>query len=242
MPLPESGLDGMNVVVRGHFNPGIFSPAWLLAQAIIGPSEYADAEPNIITRDFASFRTGWLLCDVTADALQLRTTDLDEFERVRDVVVAVLRTLHHTPVGALGINREIHFPVRDLEAWHAVGDALAPKAVWENVLIAAGMRNITLWGVRPDDYMGRVQVQVEPSLRVPRAIYVSVNDHFGLHKRPPGFQETRNAAWEVTSEDNVEPTPDKLQVALDILLNDWATSLARAETVIECVARQAGQK
>ena len=96
-----------------------FSPAWLLHQNIIGASDYADAEVEIVTSEFALFRTGWLRCQVAPDTFQVSTTEPEEFERLRDAAVGVLNTLSHTPVAALGINRELHFSTQDRDQYRA---------------------------------------------------------------------------------------------------------------------------
>ncbi len=230
MPLPELVLDGVDIVLRGRFNPSIFSPAWLLSQGIIGPAEYAAADVDFITRDVAVFKVGWLGCQTTPDALQLSTTEVDEFERARDAAQSVLRALPHTPVSALGINRAVHFAADSLEQWHAVGDRVVPKDIWNDSLVAPGTRSVTLWGARPDQYTGRVQVQVEPSFRVPRAVYVSINDHYQLTYSEHGPDaRSRDVAWQVTMEDDVEPGPEKLEVAHEVLSGSWAASLVAAK-------------
>ena len=45
----ELALDGVSVVVKGLFNAAIFSPAWLLAEGLIGKSEYGEADVELIT-------------------------------------------------------------------------------------------------------------------------------------------------------------------------------------------------
>jgi len=229
-------IDGVSVVVKGLFNPAIFSPAWLLSQDLIGSSEYTEAQVDIISRDLAVFRAAWLSCQVTPDAMQISTNDPDEFERARDVAAGVLGVLHHTPIAAMGINREVHLLVPSASRWHGIGDILAPKAAWESALIMPGMRSVTMWGIRPDSYAGRVQVQVEPSLRMPRAVYVAHNDHYIL-ARVDSQPTSREAPWYLEPELDLEPTADKLEVALSILADDWHSSLERANEVVSLIAK-----
>ena len=141
----ELALDGVSVVVKGLFNAAIFSPAWLLAEGLIGKSEYGEADVELITREIASFTVGWLRCQVSPDALQLTTTEPEEFERVRDAAVGILNTRSHTPVAALGINREVHLPARDEAHYLAIGDALAPKKFWEPLVDLPATRTLTVW-------------------------------------------------------------------------------------------------
>ncbi|MGE2836273.1 hypothetical protein [Mycobacterium sp. SMC-4] len=231
-------LDAITVVVRGQFNAAIFSPAWLLHQNLIGTNEFADAEVEIVTSEFALFRTGWLRCQVTPDTFQVSTSEPAEFERVRDVAIGVLSALRHTPVAALGINRETHFAARDLNHYHAVGDQLAPKQFWEELVKLPVTRQIVLWSQRPDEYGGRVQIDVEPSMRFQGHIFVSHNDHFNLQivEHQPA---TRDEAWTVEAEQSnfLEPSADKIPTVKEILSSKWISSIERSNEVTKAIMR-----
>ncbi len=239
VPATPREIDGVSVVVKGHFNPAIFSPAWLLGEQLIGVAEYKEAKVEIISRDLALFSAAWLACQVTPDALQMSTVVPEEFERTRDVVAGVLRALSHTPIGAMGVNREVHVLVESVEQWHALGDRLVPKDAWLNVLSLPGMRNITIWGARTDDFAGRVHVQVEPSLRIPRAVYITHNDHY-LLAHVEAQPKSRLEPWLLDSDIDLEPSSNKLELALEILATDnWNASLERADAVFRAVMEQA---
>lgn len=226
-----AALDGVSVVVRGFFTPSLFSPAWLLGQQLIGPREFEAAEVEVIARELCVFQTGWLSMQVNSDALQISTADVEEFERLRDAASGVLRALVNTQIAAIGINRERHFRIESADRWHDIGDLLTPKERWEEHLALPGMRSLTIWGVRPDDYAGRVQVQVEPSLRVPQAVYVSHNDHFVLSK--VSSHPTERSGWQ--TDEPIEPGVDRLPMALDILAQNWFDSLKRAQGIFDMV-------
>lgn len=225
-------LDGVSVVVRGLFTPPLFSPAWLLAEQLIGPHEFENAEVEVIAREIAVFNTGWLNVHVTSDTLQVSTTEVEEFERLRDAASGILRALVNTPVAALGINRDRHFTVESVERWHAIGDILTPKELWESELKLPGMRSVTMWGLRPDPFVGRVQVQVEPSLRIPQAVFVTHNDHYVLGRA--SHQPTERVAWEM--DEPLEPSVERLAIALEILTEHWSDSLRRAQGVFTMLA------
>jgi hypothetical protein len=234
MAVPESvAEEGAGIVIRGQFNPAVFSPLWFLSNGLIGEAEFGSAELGLIAREVCDFRMGWLSCHVDLDGLQLTTANPEEFERLRDATVGVLRLLSHTPIATMGINRSLHLTVASQEQWHRVGHALAPKAAWESVLTSPGMRNVTMWGVRDDDWGGRPQVQVEPSLVVPQAVFVSTNDHFTL-VRSAGSTDT--AGWDL-SEPEVESTPAKIEVAIEILLNLWRSSISLADAAVAMIRR-----
>jgi hypothetical protein len=235
---PELAKDVLGIVVRGHFNPAIFSPAWLFGQKLIGAEEYADSTVEVITRELASFRCGWALISVTQDTLQIQTEDAAEFERARDLGVGTLRTLPHTPVGALGINRDVHLSVASEAGWHAIGDALAPKEPWSGTLEIPGLKSLTIWGVRPDLYSGRVQVTVEPSNIVPQAVYIQYNDHYSLG-RVDAAPRSRDdlPVWDVNVQDALEPSAEKIETAIEILGEQFVGSRTRAEEVFSMVAK-----
>lgn len=226
------------VVVRGFFNPPIFSPRWFLDQELIGATEFGDSEIEVITRDVARFRMGWLNFHADSEGIELSSTEPDEFERLRDATVGILMTLKETPISALGINRNSHLPIETIERFHQIGDALIPKEEWQSTLHLAGTRSATLWGARQDGYSGNIHVQVEPSLVVQQAVFVGCNDHFalGLAKTP----QDRSKVWDL-SDDTIEPTSAKIPMAVRILTDEWSPSLSRSELYIKTVLNLANQ-
>jgi hypothetical protein len=229
------GLESVAVVIKGLFNAAIFSPQWFRDQNLVGSAEMATQQIDLITRDIALFRMGWLSCQVNPEGLQLSTSEPEEFERLRDAAIGVLRILAHTPISALGINRDVHLSVDSEEQWHKIGDVLTPKTIWEDSLSSPGMKNVTIWGARPDEYAGRVQVQVEPSARISLAVFVGHNDHFTL-TLAGSRTELRPLTLDLTKQD-VEATSEKIPVALKILTEQWANSLSRADRVAIMISK-----
>jgi hypothetical protein len=221
--------DSLTIVVKGHFKAAIFSPAWMWKQELIGPEEYEASEVEIISADVAKFTCLWLRCLITRDTLQFSTDEDDEFERVRDAVVGVLRILDQTPVAALGINRAVKFQVGEIAEWHAIGDTLAPKAPWDGVLKVPGMANITMWGVREDLYKGRIAIAVEPA--GPLGVSIVYNDHYDLSvvdKQP----DSRDDPTIYSVDPVAEPTQDRAAVALEILRENLNSSIARSTEMV----------
>lgn len=233
-----TSLDDVAIVLKGNFNPSILSPSWLLAQGVIGAEEHEQADVEVITRDIASFTCAWLKLFSSGDTLQISTAVEAEFERLRDAAIAILTALPHTPVGALGINRNVHFRVDSLDDFHQIGDILAPKVVWDGVLELAGMRSLTMWGAREGAQAGRVQVTVEPSSAIPQAVFVGHNDHYELFERDH-HPESRNEAWIMSDRDALDATPGKLSIAVSLLTDEWHGSMSRADSVIQRVHEQA---
>lgn len=235
MPSVSVTHDDLAVVVKGHFKAAIFSPAWLSKQQLIGPREYEAAEVELITADIAKFNCGWLRCLVTPDTLQFSTKSEDDFERVRDAVVGVLRILDQTPVGALGINRTADVEVGNDERWHQIGDTLVPKSYWNNVLTLPGLSNLTLWGVRPDTYAGRIQVAVEPSASVQYGIKIAYNDHYELthvDHQPVDREEVLEMRPNIAAEASTQ----KSVTAREILRDGFQDSIERSNAMITHVS------
>lgn len=227
---PDRAVDSVTVVVKGHFNPAIFSPAWMLREELIGPGDYDDAELQIISPDLSIFQVGPIALQVARDSLQVATTEPADFERARDVTVGIVKALHHTPIGVLGINRAIHFEVSSIEEWHNVGNALTPKDVWRDVLTNPGMRSLTLWDVREDERAGYVQLQIEPSVSVHPGIFAVQNDHYELSSKqegsPAGVIEEPMMERPLAEGDL---STSKSKYAVEVLDACWQNSMERAE-------------
>ena len=186
----EPEIDAFSIVLVGNFNPTIFTPAWfvlhgLLPQAVADSAELLVAHPEI-----THFRTDWLNLQVSTDQFSAET-QLAPHVRVRDLVVRVFKEyLYHTPLRAFGINRNVHFRVRDISARDQIGRKLAPVEPWgvwgrqlgdsgrQGGMISLTMRQVTVEGRPAGD---QINVTVEPSSRMSEGapgVYVGVNDHY----------------------------------------------------------------
>ncbi|WP_157575090.1 hypothetical protein [Jiangella muralis] len=237
MVVPKIALEGASVVVRGQFNPAMFSPAWFLMNGLVGKAEYEAADVEAIVAPVASFRLDWLQVNVQAEMFQVLTDKTDAYESLRDVAVGALGALPGTPISQLGINRQVHLVTENAHEWHAVGDALIRNDVWEGVLTLPGLADVTTWSVRPDKYAGRIQVQVQPSSKVEFGVYIAYNDHYDLtivESQPQSRDEfgTRPNAGTGTL------SAEKVSVAVEILSGEWAECMKRAGQVVERVAAQ----
>lgn len=236
-PAVQPGTRSLSIVVPGNWNPAIFSAGWLLSQALISVEDLDESEADLIAPGVAAFHLPWVACEVTAERLHLACADEVEFLRTRDLAVGILRSLAHTPIAALGINVSVHLKIDSVGGWHRVGDRLAPKDVWTDVLHLPGTRSLTVLGVRPDEEVGHVQVTVEPSQRVPLGVFVQQNDHFALRARQADIQERADFfSVEASYIDPVEPSRDLIPYAVDLLVDDFDASLDRATEVFGKVA------
>lgn len=183
-------IEGVDVVLRGSFNPAIFTPAWFCARQLLPKTAEDGATLHIAHPQICAFEFEWLRFRVDDDRFQLATT-MAPHVRVRNLVSAVFRDhLPHTPLHVLGINRSMHFLVDNPTLRDTIGKSLAPPAAWgewaeqaDGGVGSFGMTSLTMTqnqieGRSPKD---TINVTVQPSLRVgegKQGVYVSVNDHY----------------------------------------------------------------
>src|SRR5438477_9077932 len=96
MDEPDIRSEGVSVVLRGALNPAIISPGWLLAHDLVSEDEHDESKPEAIVPNLSIFTVATLRFQVTTDLLSVQTENQREFERTRDVVVAILTLLPHT--------------------------------------------------------------------------------------------------------------------------------------------------
>lgn len=243
MTQPDIRFEGVSVVLRGSFNPAIMSPGWLLAQELVSEQEHGGSQPEAIVSNLSVFTVAAMRFEITADSFKVETENQREFERTADVVTSVLTILPHTPVNMLGINHFFHAALPSPDAWHQLGDKLAPKQEW-SLLHLPGTRGVSLQAVRPDQYAGAVNVDVQPSGRVEQAIFVSQNDHFVLREvdqQPSSRADFLDPRFQEAS---VPPPPSAELVGMtkQILADCWIASHERAEAILALVLALEGSK
>jgi hypothetical protein len=242
MTLPALAADLVAIVIRGDFRPVEISPKQLYEQKLIGDLEYRDAVIELrVPGEAAAFEAGWLTCQANAESLQLMTDQEVEYERLRDLAIAVLLSAPDRKISQLGINRHIHFPVPDTDIYDSIGDNLVHNDIWKDILIAPGMRSAIFWGERDDRYAGRVQIQVEPSFSVTPGVYFSYNDHYDLtrvEKQPSNRSEARALG----RSESTSLEAEKNAVGIEILTDNWQSFLERTTKAIERVWQQGRQR
>lgn len=231
MSLPPIAADSCAVVVVGDLRPVEIGPDWLRSEEIVDPSLSDEKYEVLIPREACNFTLGAIKYQIGARGLQVETTDQSEFEPMRDLVVDVLTAMPKRPIAQLGINRVVHFNAPDDDQWHSVGDRLVNNSLWDGVLNIVGMRAVTYWAVRPDEYGGRIQVQIEPSFTYPRAIFLAYNDHYDLTR--VGRQPISRADTAFIRRDNTERRVDKTATAIEILNETWNDSTRRFYEILE---------
>jgi hypothetical protein len=205
------------IVLVGHFNPLIFRPSWFAARGLVGEEEAETAAVQVIHAELVSFAFDWLRLQVQREQF-VAQADREPFVRLADLVIGCFGRLRDTPVSKMGINRIAHIDIESTDKWHSLGDVLAPKEHWKHILKEdpeerqIGLRSLTVHrSKRPDDFLGHIQVKVEPSAPVRNGVFIEVNDHFEIAMKDPlGCEEI-----------------------LDILENNFALSIDRSEEIID---------
>ncbi len=205
---PQLIIQAANIIIRGQFIPTMFHPAWFATQNLIRQQEAEEAEIKVIVPDVAVFEAEWLQVEVTRDRFRAASFQEAFYESLRDVVVGTFTVLHQTPLRVMGINQEFHYEFDSEKAWHAVGNRLAPKPDWDEMLDNPGMKSLTMEGKRTDDYTGYIQVRVAPSTRARFGVFIEVNDHYVL-----------------TSEKEISASTSDLET---ILSEKWLDSMKRS--------------
>jgi hypothetical protein len=226
---PEIG--NVSLVLLGQFNPPIIRPDWLARNDII-PQRSADgAEIKVIHPEITVFSMEWLSVKVQVHRFVAEITEAP-YIRLSDLVVRTFREfLHHTPIWAVGINRTVHFNVKDEETRTRIGMTLAPPRAWgkwgdelvkeiENPKdkIHGGMLSLTMQQrILNDRLKGSINARVEPSTKLganTSGIFIEVNDHYEV--------EDRDKATDATE-------------TMDIVQKNFEKSIARSEWIIDQV-------
>lgn len=216
--MTETVQSTASVVLVGKFNPFIFQPEWLRKHKIIGEKETEVATDGVEVIHPEVSILNLINMKLVVDTSRFSLTVLEEpFVRGRDFVVSCFSLLPHSPVTAVGINREIVFRAQSVEAWHKLGDALAPKEPWMVLLgdgnkkqRTGGMRSIVMErSLRTDEKKGYVRVTVEALETGRNETKINYNDHYVLATKNKSSSadaavELINQSWDQCMEKSAE--------------------------------------
>jgi hypothetical protein len=201
-------LDGASITLNGSFNPKIFQPQWFAQQGLLTQSEADAADIQIIHPQICQFQTERFHLQATPEQFTASTKPNTTSEPLRDLVTGVFFILEHTPITAMGINRQMHFQVESQETWHRIGDNLAPKKYWSPILIGRpGLESLSVSAIPEGETKFRLNVKVEPSRLTTNGVYFEINNH---HVAPDSaglsscmailrdtWEEKQNAAFDI---------------------------------------------
>ena len=187
-------IAGVSVVFVGHFNPAIFTPAWFGWRGLLSKRLVESTGKNVAALpQIAAFNAEWLSLEVLQRSFKISTTQ-SPVVRLRDLAVRIFREhLPHTPLEAMGINREVHFSMGSFTERDRIGRLLAPVEPWGDWGKKlqfdgerGGMTSLTMTQVNPEGRPpgGQVNVTVEPSKQIGRrGVYVRINDHYTIQSQ-----------------------------------------------------------
>ena len=215
----EPEISGSSIVLLGQFNPSIFHPTWLQSNGIEVGDEW---KVEIVHPDISRFRFGDRFYTVDQNRFQVQTT-VAPWVALLDITFMIFgEFLVHTPVRALGVNRDSHFCVKDEDTRLKIGRTLAPIGAWGNFgkkmepgdgWVVGGLQSLTMRSIfETERFSKQVNAKIEPSGHIlsNNGIYMQVNSHFTLLGLADGhgagdavavlsdmFQESLNEADEI---------------------------------------------
>lgn len=224
---PELG--DVALVLVGSLNPRIFTPDWFARHGLFTDKEAEASEVEVVHAQITSFRMEWLNIRVEQERFQAQIAEAP-YIRVYDLVLRTFRELlPHTPLTKLGINRQVHFDVGDLQIRDKIGEMLAPKepwGEWASFLSAGadkehgGMSSLTMQQRKVDDRpKGYISACIEPSAVIGSGrtgIFIRINDHY-----------------EVTQPESVIGCEE----IVEILDKNFEASIKRAEWIIDQIMK-----
>lgn len=186
-------LSGVTVVAAGSLNPAIFHPRWLADNGLIAENEAEHALTEIVvTPQLTAFQADWLSVQITQNQAIFSTVEEARGQQVRDLARSCFDLLPQTPIDAVGINADAHFRTESEDSWHAFGDRVLPKQLWEplfadkewasrsNSPLKVGLSTVTTVAYRQDQ-RGFAKVEIAPSTRLqPYGVYIGINSHIQL--------------------------------------------------------------
>ncbi|MDE2731959.1 MAG: hypothetical protein OXI38_11260 [Bacteroidota bacterium] len=196
----EPEISAVSVVLVGEFNPAMLTPAWLAYHRILSKQEASSVNEQILIRNFSSFSSEWLNLQADNNRV-MAAVSLAPYIRLRDFLLRIFEEqLLHTPIQAIGINRDVHFLAPTADHRDAMGRRLAPLAPWEggaSIVDFSGKHSgLTALEMVQGTPSGRpigdaIRVRVEPSIKTGQdgeGVYVAVNDHFNLRHSDNGSE------------------------------------------------------
>jgi hypothetical protein len=192
-------ISGATIVLLGSFNPSIFQPQWFVRQNLLPEKEAEAAETKVIVPQITHFETERFVVQVVQERFVASSKPNTNSGPLRDLVQGTFFVLEHTPLRALGLNFAKHFPMGSEENWHRIGDKLAPKEGWNEVLDGRpGLRSLTILTNKTEPKGALFTVKVEPSLQVKYGVYFETNEHYPAPETEPlkGLMDILAVRWE----------------------------------------------
>ncbi|SHE36079.1 hypothetical protein SAMN05444339_101151 [Loktanella atrilutea] len=186
----EPEISGVSIVLIGNFNPAIFHPSWLMANGIEPEVDTDRIDLEVCHKDVSRFSIDGTHYFVDQDRFQIQTSSAP-WVQILDKTTNLFRgLLPHTPLKAVGLNRDAHFVLPSFEARMKLGRKIAPIEPWgkfggemekDEPELAGGMLSLTMRSTEAaDDYSLNKNLKIEPSFQVKgsNGVYIQANFHF----------------------------------------------------------------
>jgi hypothetical protein len=208
MPDHTLEISGASIVLAGSFNPAIFHPEWFSRNGLLPQGEVDNAELQVVHPQMSQFETERFSFQITTERFVGMTKPNTIAGPLRDLVLGTFYILEHTPVQAIGLNCVLHFKMGTEDAWHRLGDKLAPKDPWNSVLEGRpGMRNLDILTQRESPKGSSMMVRIQPSLLIRPGVYFEINSHYPTEKG------------------------EDIKSAMEVLRNDWEASQRKGDEI-----------
>ena len=179
MPEHVPEISGGSIVLLGSFNPKIFQPEWFCRQELLSEGEAQAADIKVIAPQISHFETERFTLQVTNDRFVAASTANASSAPLKDLVQGTFFILEHTPVTAMGLNYQMHFGMQSEKDWHEIGDKLAPKEPWNQILEGRpGLLSLTILTPKDNPKGAQFRIRVEPSVSVKFGVFFETNEHY----------------------------------------------------------------
>lgn len=128
------------IVFLGSFNPRLFHPSWLEINKVLTQTEangvlgtgderapLDQSSTLIVTQEVSQIVASGLQITVQPNRLQIAALTPDRHSRSFEIAVALKSLLPHTPVTAIGLNRNFILDAESAAAWNKIGHTVVPK-------------------------------------------------------------------------------------------------------------------
>jgi hypothetical protein len=207
-------LTSLSVALFGFFNPPIFDQHWFVAQSVFDVQEASAAETDVRDSHLLLMTVSDMVLEVSADRFAAYSSDPTRFDRIHEIVDRTFAVLEHTPVWAVGIQREHHFALPEGVA-RAVLSMVSPELGLEFVVGPGVTDAVSVQLAHPAREGAHLRVEVESSEEVSGGLYVGIIEEAEL---PEARAASRGCAGALA--------------ALDEL---WEGSEGRAERILGAI-------
>lgn len=178
-----------SIVLIGDFNPAMFHPEWFRKNNVLSDEEvdYATSQSNdsklIVTSHLTSFKTSQFIIKVEQKRFEVIGYK-EPYMMVSDFISKTFETLTGFVIKAYGCNFSAHYHIDTLSNYQRIGDNLAPKKYWKNLLgkeitgddRKSGLTTIQMQKIK-ENSDGHISMLLQPSVMIKQGVFITCNDH-----------------------------------------------------------------